>query len=314
MIFDAHGDILTDMYLENKKNNTLDSFRRRHLKKYQEAQIKASIFVNFTEPEIGSHKMFRDIFSIGFKEIAANADILQICTDYKMLKETINSEKISVIVGVEGIKFLKDKEELVELYSLGLRHIALTWNEVNDYGCGLKGGSSGLTARGKAIIEKAEELGMIIDLAHANEKTFFDCLAYTTKPVIVSHANCKSLCDHLRNLTDDQLLAIKARGGVVGFTNVANFIALEAENKNVQYLAKHIDYAIKLIGVDHIGLGFDVCFYLGDSQENTKVNGFEDINLAGNLIDELKILGYSNEDLEKIKYKNFLRVIKQVLK
>ncbi len=155
---------------------------------------------------------------------------------------------------------------------------------------------------------------MIIDLAHANEQTFFDILKITKKPVIVSHANCKALCDHPRNLTDEQLMAIKARNGVIGFTNVANFIAMEAENKNVKYLAKHIDYAIKLIGIDHVGLGLDICHYLGDTFKDTRVNGFEDLHLVGNLIHELEKLGYQEEEILKIKYLNFFRVLQEILK
>ncbi len=314
MIFDAHGDILTDIYQENLKETTLNSFKKRHLRKYQEANIKASIFVNFTEPDYGSEKIYQDIFKIGFKEILANSDILTICTDFSTLEEVVKTDKIAVIIGTEGIKYLKGEEALVNLYNQGLRHIALTWNEANDYGCGVLGGDSGLTQAGKEIVKKAENLGMIIDLAHANERTFFDVLDITKKPVIVSHANCKALCDHPRNLSDKQLLAIKARNGVIGFTNVANFIAKDVKHKNVQYLAKHIDYAIKLIGINHVGLGLDICHYLGDTYKDTRVKGFEDIYLVGNLIKELEILGYSEDEILKIKYINFFRVLKEILK
>ncbi len=313
MIFDAHGDILTDMYQESLKKRTYDSFKQRHLEKYIKGDIKISIFVNYTDPYKQDKLVFNEIFAVGFKEIELNQDIFGLVLEYKDIERFNKEGKIAVIIGVEGIKYLSSKDELIKLYKQGLRHLSLTWNEANDYGCGILGGDSGLSDKGKEILDIAKDLGMIIDLAHANESTFFDVINYVKQPIIVSHANIRNICFHPRNLTDEQLLAIKATNGVIGLTNVANFIAKEREDHTVKNLAKHIDYAIKLLGVDHVGLGFDICYYLGERFNNTLVKDFEDISKTKNLIKELKSLGYNEEDLDKIKYKNFLRVVKEVL-
>ena len=154
---------------------------------------------------------------------------------------------------------------------------------------------------------------MIIDLSHANPKTFSDILAHTKRPIIISHGNAKALCDHPRNYSDEQMLNVAKRGGVVGVCAVANFISKEKENQTVSYLAKHIDYMVNLLGIDHVGLGLDVCYYLSEGKTSTGVKGLETIAEAKNIITELKILGYQDREIDKITHLNFQRVIKDVL-
>lgn len=313
MIFDAHADILTDMYLQHKKTGNYDSFRRRHYDKYVRADVKASVFVNYTSPTLDNDNTFNQIFEVAFKEILLHSDILKICLNAEDVRQTENDQKIAVIVGVEGLKFLQGIEQLRDLYNKGLRHAILTWNETNQYGGGAADNSQGLTEAGIQLVQEMERLGIIIDLAHANEKTYFDILRHTTKPVIVSHGNCKSLCRHNRNYTDQQLLALKRRGGVLGIAAVPNFIAEYSDDQTIENMAKHIDYAVKLMGIDHVGLGLDICHYLGGEFAHVRVKGFEEIDNIGNLLFYLKMMGYSDEDIEKIKYKNFMRIVEQIL-
>ncbi len=312
MIFDAHADILTDMYNNSKKGNTNSSFRDRHLNLYKEAGITTSIFVNYTNPLLGNEEMFEDIFKVSIKEITENKDILKICLNIDDINDAKASNKIGIIIGVEGLKYLKGINHLDRLYKKGLRHLTLTWNEQNQYGSGLGNPDGGLTESGIELIKHAEKLGIIIDLAHSSPKTFDDILAETTKPVIISHGNCKSLCNHRRNYTDEQLLKLKVRDGVIGFCAVAAFISEDKENQTVEYLAKHIDYAIKLIGIDHVGVGLDVCYYLGNEFVTTRVKGLEQINQVSKLFQCLKNMDYSDNDLEKIKHVNFERVVQQL--
>lgn len=313
MIFDAHGDILTDMYLQNQNKADLDSFRRRHLTLYRKAGINASIFVNYTDPSTEDEGLFDRIFEVALAEIKQNQDIFWLSLNTRDLLRAESEDKIGVIIGVEGVKFLRGKTHLEALYDKGLRHMILTWNEHNRYGAGISQPDIGLSQMGIELIQKAEELGIIIDLAHAGRQSFDDILAYTKKPVIISHGNAFGLFEHPRNYTDEQLLKIKARNGVIGLTAVAAFLSDQKEEQTVRTLAKHIDYVVKLIGIDHVGLGLDVCYYLGGPFENTRVKGLETIGDLDNLFSCLKEMGYDQMALNKIKSGNFLRIIKSIL-
>jgi membrane dipeptidase len=311
MIFDAHGDILTDIYEEDLKGHK-DSFITKHYPLYQKAKITSSIFVNWTDPQKDS-QVFNRIFDVGIKSLHEMDDIIKVCYTHDDLLQAEKEDKLGIIIGVEGLKYLKEVEDIKSLYQRGLRHAIITWNEQNDYASGALIEDGGLTEKGKLLIKTMEALGMIIDLSHANPKTFNDIMEVTHHPVIVSHGNAKALCDHKRNYTDEQLMMIKEKNGVIGVCGIANFISNEVENHTVEFMAKHIDYIVKLIGIDYVGLGLDVCYYLYEGRTSTNVKGFETIGELSNLFDELKKLGYQKEDIDKIKYKNFFRVIKEIL-
>ena len=311
MIFDAHGDILTDIYEENLKGHK-DSFRTKHYPLYKKAGITHSIFVNWTDPEKKSY-VFDDIFDDGIKAMHDMHDIIKVCYTYEDLLQAEKENKLGIIIGVEGLKYLKEVNDIKTLYQRGLRHAIITWNEQNDYASGALIKEGGLTDKGKLLVQTMESVGMIIDLSHANPLTFDDVIDVATKPIIVSHGNAKAICDHPRNYTDEQLLKLKEKDGVIGVCGIANFISTEKENHTVQYMAKHIDYMVKLIGIDHVGLGLDVCYYLYEGRTSTNVKGFETIAELPNLFEELRKLNYSEEDINKIKYQNFFKVIKTIL-
>jgi membrane dipeptidase len=312
MIFDAHGDILTDLYMQAKNK---DSFKKRHLDLYKKGGVTHSIFVNFTEPDTKDDQLFNKIFDNAFIDLKKNCDIFKVCLDYKDMEISLSEGKIGVIIGMEGIAQLKDTNHLRELYSKGVRHASLTWNEENKYASGLDNlNTRGLTDKGKEVLAVMEELGMLVDLAHLNEKSFFDVVNNTKNPIIISHGNTKAICNHRRNYTDEQLMAIKNSNGVIGICGIGDFIAKEVEFQNVKTLVKHIDHAVKTIGIDHVGLGFDFCYYLGDESKDNDVDGLLTIADVPNIFIELKRIGYSNESIEKIKHLNFERVIKEILK
>ncbi len=311
MIFDAHGDILTDMYQQRHIEN---SFKKRHLDLYKSGGVTHSIFVNYTNPNTNDNNLFSNIFENSFIELKKNSDIFKICLNYNDMLESLKEGKIGVIIGMEGIAQLEGVNQLRELYKNGVRHASLTWNEENKYASGLSNlNTRGLTAKGIEILSLMEELGMIIDLAHLNEKSFYDVINNTSKPLIISHGNTKTLCDNIRNYTDDQLLSIKKRNGVIGICGIRDFIAKETEFQNVEYLVKHIDHAVKIMGINHVGLGFDFCYYLSEIPKDNHVKGLLTIADVGNIFIELKRIGYSDEDIEKIKHLNFERVVKEIL-
>ena len=169
------------------------------------------------------------------------------------------------------------------MYNLGYRLAALTWNEKNILGTGAGENScEGLTEIGKKAVRKMNEIGMIVDVSHANEKTFWDIAEISTKPFIASHSNARTLCDVPRNLTDEQIKAVAQSGGVIGVNGYIGFIKkcdfsspAPIENPDLSSkpdlkdLADHIDYIAGLVGVDYVGLGFDFCEYLSEELKDT---------------------------------------------
>ena len=257
------------------------------------------------------------------EEIKDCDDIVHIVKKSEDFDIAKKSNKIAILIGMEGLQAIDDNIDDVEkLYSFGVRHASLTWNEENKLATGAKGNiDRGLTEDGAKLIKKMEELGMILDVSHTNEKTFWDICKVATKPFIASHSNCRSLCDVPRNLTDDQLREIAIRNGVVGVNSYEEFVSSDLEKRTVEHLVDHIDHMVEVMGIDHIGLGFDFAEYLNADTlkhyANTYtygVRGLEDTTKAKNIISVLEKRGYSKEDIEKICYKNFYRVIKEIIK
>ncbi|QMS84202.1 dipeptidase [Candidatus Xianfuyuplasma coldseepsis] len=313
MFFDAHADILTDMYQEHLKGDS-SSFKTRHLTAYKTAGITHSIFVNWTDPTTTDASLFDTIFNYAFQELDNHQDIFHVIKNVCDIDESASLNKIGVIIGMEGIHQLRDVNHLRELYQKGVRHAGLTWNEVNRYAAGLSSETEGLTIHGQDILHEMEQLGMIIDLAHANERTFQDIFNHTTQPLIISHGNTKSVCDHIRNYTDSQLIQLQQRGGVIGVCGIKQFISSEPSGQTVEGMVDHIDYIVSKIGINHVGLGLDICYYLRDINVSNGVDGLQTIADAPNIIIELKKRGYSDTEIEKITYGNFMRVIRTILR
>lgn len=313
MIFDAHGDILTDIYDEIKKGNK-DPFTTRHLEFYNKSGITHSIFVNWTDPFHKTRQAFYECFDVAIDYIKQKSNIFKLCYNLNDVNQAVKENKLGVILGVEGIKYLDQPSNIKMLYDKGIRHASLTWNDKNEYATGLLESDTGLTKKGAAVIKMMQSLGMVIDLAHANPMTFKDVFDLVDGPLVVTHGNAKALCDHQRNYTDEQLQMIKDKNGVIGVCAVASFIASDKANQNVTFLAKHIDYIVKLIGINHVGIGLDVCYYLYENVTDTHVEGLKTIGETKNLLLELEKLGYCKDDIDKIAYKNFNRVLNEVLK
>ena len=153
----------------------------------------------------------------------------------------------------------------------------------------------------------------MIDLAHSNPRTFQDSLEHTKGPIIISHGNTKSLCNHIRNYTDDQIRQVANRGGVIGICGIKSFIGDTPETQTVNRMVDHIEHVIKIAGIESVGLGLDVCYYLRDINGTNGVSGFETIADTVNIVAELKRRGYSENEIQMILFDNFVRVIKNIM-
>lgn len=304
MIFDAHGDILTDVELKNREGK--DSFKDYHLPLYKEGKVGTSIFVNFTDPSSDSQdKDFEDItkVAIPYMEDCEEVHIVTSSDDYV-------SNKINVILGIEGAKPIKSIEQLEQLYKLGYRHVGLTWNEENQFAGGAHSDGN-LTELGKQLIKWTNENGMIVDFAHLNYRSFVNAASVTTKPIFFSHGNVTGLCYNRRNLDDHQLDLVKESNGVIGICAIKEFLTTNGE-ATIDDFINHILYVRDKIGIDHVGLGLDFCHYLGDYGSNS-VTGLEGIEKSVNISSKLLEAGLSNEEVDKVLYLNMKRVVDEHL-
>jgi len=211
------------------------------------------------------------------------------------------------ILHLEGAEAIgNDSEILSLLYRLGLRSLGLTWNNRNLLadGVGEEPGAGGISSKGKEIIYLMEKLGIMLDLSHISVKSYYDALKLYSKPVLVTHANARVLCNHRRNLDDSQLKALAENDGVIGINQVPDFIKEDGKPESNDLL-DHIVYISDLIGVEHISLGADF-----DGADVLLMQGVEEYSRWAQL---LACRGFTPAETNMILYENALRVIKAVL-
>ncbi|WP_422447154.1 dipeptidase [Thermoanaerobacterium sp. DL9XJH110] len=320
--FDGHSDILTHVTIKRLEGEN-NVFKRYHLERLQKGNVKGAILVVWVDPPYTDDPTWRMMQVLGAlsEEIEDMKDCAGIVYRYDDMVKIRESGKIAVVLGMEGMSGLRGNVSLINvLYRLGIRHGMLTWNEENEFatGVGSPNTDRGLTPLGIEAVRRMEELGMIVDVSHANEKTFWDIYENTEKPFIASHSNVYNLCRVPRNLKDDQIKAIAERGGVIGINAWPAFI--DEVNPSIENLVRHVDYIADLVGIDYVGFGFDFCEFLTEETTATfqggktsATRGLEDASKIPNFVELLAKSGYSERDIEKIAYGNMERVIKEIL-
>ena len=184
----------------------------------------------------------------------------------------------------------------------------ITWNETNALAAGAGGDpQAGLTEAGRRAVRRMGELGMVVDVSHLNDGGFWDVMDLAAGPVIASHSNCRALCDVRRNLSDDQLRRIRDTGGVVGLNAFHGFVHAEPRQQTARTLALHAVHMAEVMGVEHVGCGFDFCEFMGPGNEGAE--GLESAAHIRNLFYWLEKLGMNRQELEMIARGNFLRVL-----
>jgi membrane dipeptidase len=216
--------------------------------------------------------------------------------------------KVAGVLSPEGAELLAGDLGLLRVfYRLGVRSLGLTWDYGNLAGDGVGvADPGGLTDFGRALVGEAERLGMMVDVAHLPPRGVEDVLGTAQGPVIDTHANAHALCGHRRNLTDAQLDALAATGGVVCVAFVPDFIAGDPSQASLDGVLDHIDYIVRRIGVDHVGIGCDFDGYDGVTQ------GLEDVSRLPVLTAGLAARGYDEASVRKILGLNLLRVFRRV--
>ena len=278
----------------------------------------------------------------------AHPDEMELATTAAEIRRIVKAQKIAVFLTIEGGHTIDDDLRVLRMYyQLGMRSMTLTHSRNNNWADSAtdKPVHNGLTDFGKEVVQEMNRLGMLVDVSHVSDKTFFDTLAVTTKPVIVSHSSMRALSDVPRNVSDEMLWALAKNGGVVGinfgegFVNPNDAEALESAIKTettaplltgralddhaaedvrtlfgrrvkvaatVEDVANHIDHAVRVAGIDHVGIGSDFDGVSGPP------NGLDDVSKMPALIEVLLERGYTERDVKKILGENYLRVIREV--
>ena len=213
----------------------------------------------------------------------------------------------SIMLGIEnGIALDGKLENLQHFKDRGIVYMTLCHNGDNDICDSAKGHNTwnGVSPFGEKVIREMNRLGIMVDLSHAGEKSFYDALDISSTPIVCSHSSSRALCDHPRNLTDDQMRALAAKGGVAQTTIYNGFLKKDGEATILDVMA-HLDHAIQVMGIDHVGLGTD---FDGDGGVRGLASSSELLNFTRQLVARR----YSEADIQKIWGGNFLRVMSLV--
>ena len=255
----------------------------------------------------GCRKFADDIFDKIEAIVSQHEEDIAIARDPRELLCLKNSGRKCIMLGIEnGIALEGKLENLKHFADRGIVYMTLCHNGDNDICDSAKGNNThnGVSAFGKKVIREMNRLGIMVDLSHAGEKSFYDALEISEQPIVCSHSSCRALCDHPRNLTDDQMRALAAKGGVMQVTLYPGFLRTNGE-ATIEDAIAHIEHAIEVMGIDHVGVGTD---FDGDGGVRGLANSSELLNLTRHLMKR----GYSHEDIQKIWGLNFLHVMNKV--
>jgi len=255
----------------------------------------------------------------------------------KDIREAKKTGKLALMIGFQnGTHFGQDIRNVKFFYDLGIRQVQLTYNSLNYLGAGCtERRDVGLSDFGVQVVEKMNELGMLVDLSHCGVKTTLDGIEASKKPVLFTHTNCEALCNNPRGKSDEEIKKLAAKGGVMGITTVNFFVSKKPLSTLDDYIA-HIEYVVNLVGIDHVGIGTDSSISGWRPMFPTEKVFFDfhaqfqfkpEVDLRWPpFIEELDVpekmyiiagrlaqRGFSGENIQKVMGGNFMRVYKEVL-
>ena len=310
LVLDAHCDIITKIMETDEAlyaNNC--HFDLQRLEKYDNFVQFFAAFVSPIYCPDNAYQRCMDIIKKFETEMAKNKAHILFSKKYQDIVDAMDSGKAAAILTIENGAALEGNiQKLDEFYALGVRSICLTWNGSNQIACGVGGDNlgEGLRPFGIDVVKRMNELGMLVDISHINEAGFWDVISTSVSPIIASHSNAKKVCDHRRNLTDDQFKALIKNKGVAGINLCPPFLN-ESGNADMHDVLRHIEHFMSLGGEDSIGMGAD---FDGISDTPNGIRGAENLM---DIFDALLGMNYTEEQVRKIAGLNFLRVLKQVL-
>lgn len=311
-LIDLHCDTISCLMGDNTENTLRKNNFSVDLEKLKQGDYLAQIFALFVNkghvesPHSYCLKMAKKFL----EEINKNSDMISLARNYDEIIKNKDAGKLSAILSIEeGATIEGNLKNLKDFYDMGVRMMTLTWNYENEIGYPNKGeGNSekGLKPFGIETVEFMNELGMLVDVSHLSDGGFYDVAKISKKPFIATHSNARSVTGHMRNLTDDMIKILSNRGGVTGINFCSAFIGDHENNTYIDDMIRHINHIRNIGGIDVLAIGTD---FDGISSKVEISNSSE----MGKLVEALDKAGLKEEEIEKVCYKNALRLIKDVL-
>ena len=318
MVFDGHSDLLYDVTRRRLAGEKC-VLERRHLRDLEAGGVEGLVLALWVSagrdtfwkdvPEAVGDRERTDIMLLAMKAELAECPWLALVRTPAEAEATRVAGKKYAFLAVEGMAAIGADLSGIDRYAeLGVRLGMLTWNEENLLATGAGGDPySGLTELGRQAVGRMGERNILMDVSHLNDGGFRDAVKLARGPVVASHSNCRALCDVRRNLTDDQLRAVRDTGGVVGLNVHHAFVHPDPARQTAEMLARHAAHMAEVMGVEHVACGFDFCQYFGPGNEGAE--GMESAAHIQNLFYWLEKLGMNERERTMIARENFLRVL-----
>ena len=303
MIVDGHCDTLKEAW---KRDLSLDStLLNFNIMDTKTPMIQMmAIYISPEEAENG-FEVAEKVIAKFEREKENHKNIVQIYNREDI--EKVRDDKIGIILTAENGSIIQGNlNNIDKLYDKGIRIMSIVWNEQNDLASGaLTKEDKGLTKLGIEYVKYLNKKNILIDVSHASEKTFWDTIKYTTKPVVATHSCAYNICNHPRNLKDNQIRQIAKREGIIGIPFCSQFLNRTGK-ANIQDIIKHIKYIKKLVGIDYVGIGSD---FDGLDEEDILAD-MKSVKDIWKLEKELKKENFTKQEINKVLGDNWIRVLK----
>lgn len=277
---------------------------------YLEQPKEGKTFAEIAPFLVEGPKAYADLIFNKINDIvSAHPNRLALAATPQQLLQNKRAGKHTIMLGIENGQAIEDNLDNIDHFAQrGIVYITLCHNGDNQICDSARGNHTwgGVSPFGRQVIERMNRLGIMVDLSHGGEQSFYDALELSSKPIVCSHSSCRALCDHPRNLTDDQMRQLALKGGVMQVTAYHGFLSLN-DDASIATFMQHLNHAVEVMGIDHVGIGTD---FDGDGG----VPGLADSSDLMNLTRHLLMQGYTTTDIEKLWGGNWLRVMAEVQK
>ncbi len=311
-IIDLHADLGSDLFTHvSTLEEAINRFGTVHLPGLQQGGYRAVGGASFFDGQQDWPTMQATMMR--FRRVLQNfpEDVVII-----EKPDDFDDDRLGVVLTVEGMGgVIEAPAAAVDWMSrLGIKIASLQWSEENALSTGINGDlRRGLTPLGKQAVKALNENRVIIDVSHANVRSFYDMMSLTAGPIIATHSNCFALHSHPRNLTDEQIRLISEHGGVIGLVAVWPFLESSKSEDTIYRLAEHAAHIAEISSIEHVALGFDFMDYYGESNASANLKGLSTFSEAQNCVSVFKQYGFSNDDIQKITSLNAKRIVNSIL-
>ncbi|HCW52172.1 MAG TPA: peptidase M19 [Clostridium sp.] len=306
---DLHCDTAGRMYYE--KLNLKESICKVDIDKLKSGNCLAQVFAIFVDQKLNTSSFdeFMKIYNNFINEVSKNSNEIQIVKNIPEMNKVHKEGKIATFLSIEEGEVLEGKiENLKKVYDLGIRILTVTWNYKNKLGYPnfkFKYQNEGLTEKGIEVISECERLGIIPDASHLSDGGFYNLIKICKKPFIASHSNARAVTNHPRNLTDYMIKLLANKGGIMGLNFCSDFLGKDSI-ASIEEIVRHAKHIKNVGGIDVLCLGSDFDGILNEVE-------IENASQFDKLYDGLKSADFTDDEIEKVFYKNVLRVFSETL-